>query len=124
MIALGRPAPDSSTRPFFNWLHWGLGLGGWGCASLTILLSVPLGKTGLYATYGPIPFYIMCSYLLFFVAINIALQIVTTSHEARQEKKPKVATVLSYRDTGLKTHEKHLSVISAVATRRDIHEQN
>ncbi|CAJ0959543.1 unnamed protein product, partial [Mesorhabditis belari] len=83
LVALIRPAPDSDSRPIFNWIHWFFGMFAWIFASVTILLSVPLGKTGLYSNYGPTPFYIMAGYILFFIAINILLEMITSTSDRR-----------------------------------------
>uniref|UniRef100_A0A8R1DKC0 ascorbate ferrireductase (transmembrane) n=1 Tax=Caenorhabditis japonica TaxID=281687 RepID=A0A8R1DKC0_CAEJA len=72
-----RPSPTSSIRPFFNWGHWFLGMFSWSVASATIILALPMGKTGLNRLYGHAPNWIVLAYILFFIACNLVLEIIT-----------------------------------------------
>ncbi|CAI5440541.1 unnamed protein product [Caenorhabditis angaria] len=75
-----RPSPTSSIRPIFNWAHWILGMFGWGLASTTIVFSLQLGKTGLNARFGHAPNWIVMGYILFFIACNFILEIITVAN--------------------------------------------
>uniref|UniRef100_A0A0N5AHJ0 Ferric-chelate reductase 1 n=1 Tax=Syphacia muris TaxID=451379 RepID=A0A0N5AHJ0_9BILA len=84
--ALFRPGPNSPRRPIFNWIHWFFGMLSWTLASVTILLSVPLGKTGLMANYGHTPTWIMASYITVFLLSCVFLEILSSTASRRTEK--------------------------------------
>ncbi|CAB3404520.1 unnamed protein product [Caenorhabditis bovis] len=79
IFALFRPSPASNFRVFFNWGHWFHGMFAWALASTTIVLSLPMGKTGLNRMFGRAPNWIVAGYMLFFVACNLILEIITIS---------------------------------------------
>ncbi|VDM37944.1 unnamed protein product [Toxocara canis] len=86
LIAFVRPGPNSSARPAFNWLHWFIGMSAWTFASATMVLAVPMGKTGLQRVYGHAPTWIMAAYIITFLLCNIILEILSSNSERRLEK--------------------------------------
>uniref|UniRef100_A0A9J2P3T1 Cytochrome b561 domain-containing protein n=1 Tax=Ascaris lumbricoides TaxID=6252 RepID=A0A9J2P3T1_ASCLU len=86
LIAFVRPGPNSSARPTFNWLHWFVGMSAWTFASVTMVLAVPMGKTGLQRVYGHAPTWIMAAYIIVFLVCNILLEIFSSNSERRFEK--------------------------------------
>ncbi|CAL2033057.1 unnamed protein product [Caenorhabditis brenneri] len=72
-----RPSPTSSIRPIFNWGHWFIGMFSWSVASATIVLALPMGKTGLNRIYGHVPNWIVLGYILFFIGCNLILEVIT-----------------------------------------------
>ncbi|MFH4975290.1 hypothetical protein AB6A40_001999 [Gnathostoma spinigerum] len=86
LIAVIRPGPNSSLRPIFSWVHWFVGTNAWILASITILLSVPLGKTGLMLGFGHIPTIIMAAYIVVFLFSNVILEIFSSQSERRTQK--------------------------------------
>uniref|UniRef100_A0A914UQ97 Cytochrome b561 domain-containing protein n=1 Tax=Plectus sambesii TaxID=2011161 RepID=A0A914UQ97_9BILA len=85
-LALIRPGPDSNWRPWFNWVHWFLGMGAWLCATITFFLAVQLGKTGLHRNFQQTPYYIMGVYIATFVICSIALEIIASQSTMRTQK--------------------------------------
>uniref|UniRef100_A0A915AIE6 Cytochrome b561 domain-containing protein n=1 Tax=Parascaris univalens TaxID=6257 RepID=A0A915AIE6_PARUN len=86
LIAFVRPGPNSSARPTFNWLHWFVGMSAWTFASVTMVLAVPMGKTGLQRVYGHAPTWIMAAYIIVFFVCNILLEMFSSNSERRFEK--------------------------------------
>ncbi|KAJ1347385.1 hypothetical protein KIN20_002423 [Parelaphostrongylus tenuis] len=85
-FAFLRPSPDSRYRYMFNWGHWLIGMAAWSFASVTMVLSLPLGKTGLNRVYGYAPNWLMGGYILFFIGCNIVMEMLATNNEVRMEK--------------------------------------
>ncbi|VDP26400.1 unnamed protein product [Heligmosomoides polygyrus] len=85
-FAVIRPSPNSQYRFIFNWGHWLVGMTAWGFASTTMVLSLPMGKTGLNAVYGYAPNWIMGGYILFFIGCNVVMEMLSSSNEVRMEK--------------------------------------
>uniref|UniRef100_A0A1I7XB57 Cytochrome b561 domain-containing protein n=1 Tax=Heterorhabditis bacteriophora TaxID=37862 RepID=A0A1I7XB57_HETBA len=85
-FAFMRPSPNSQYRYIFNWGHWIIGMVAWSFASAAIVLSLPLGKTGLNMVYGYAPNYVVGGYILFFIGCNVILEMLSTSNEVRMEK--------------------------------------
>ncbi|KJH51227.1 hypothetical protein DICVIV_02592, partial [Dictyocaulus viviparus] len=93
IFAFLRPSPDSKYRFIFNWGHWLIGMTAWSFATgsvshsgATMLLSLPMGKTGLNSVYGYAPNWLMGGYILFFIGCNIVMEMLATSNEVRMEK--------------------------------------
>ncbi|VDK47801.1 unnamed protein product [Anisakis simplex] len=95
LIAFVRPGPNSRARYAFNWIHWFIGMSAWTFASATMILAVPMGKTGLMRVYGHAPTWIMAIYIIIFLLCNIALEILSSSSERRFEKLGIIHTCLS-----------------------------
>ncbi|KAL6734729.1 hypothetical protein Aduo_005237 [Ancylostoma duodenale] len=85
-LALLRPSPNSEHRYIFNWAHWLVGMTAWSFASATMVLALPMGKTGLNAVYGYAPNWVMGGYILFFIGCNIVMEMLATSNDVRMEK--------------------------------------
>lgn len=51
-----------------------------------MVLSLPMGKTGLNAVYGYAPNWIMGGYILFFIGCNVVMEMLSSSNEVRMEK--------------------------------------
>ncbi|CAD6192290.1 unnamed protein product [Caenorhabditis auriculariae] len=73
-----RPAPSSENRIWFSWGHWLFGMFAWCLATATIVLSLPIGKTGLNRVFGHLPNWIVLGYILFFVGCMLLLEILTS----------------------------------------------
>ncbi|VDN51747.1 unnamed protein product [Dracunculus medinensis] len=86
MLALLRPGPNHKFRPIFNWLHWFIGMTAWSFAITTIVLSVPMGKTGLQRVFGHTPTWIIASYIIFFLLICVVLEFLAATSERRIDK--------------------------------------
>lgn len=56
---------------------------------VTMVLSLPMGKTGLNSVYGYAPNWIMGGYILFFIGCNIVMEMLATSNDVRMEKNGK-----------------------------------
>uniref|UniRef100_A0A158PGP2 Cytochrome b561 domain-containing protein n=1 Tax=Angiostrongylus costaricensis TaxID=334426 RepID=A0A158PGP2_ANGCS len=80
-FAFLRPSPDSEYRFIFNWGHWLIGMTAWSFASVTMVLSLPMGKTGLNSVYGYAPNWLMGGYILFFIGCNIVMEMLATNNE-------------------------------------------
>ncbi|KAK6737012.1 hypothetical protein RB195_019604 [Necator americanus] len=85
-IGFARPSPNSEYRYIFNWTHWLVGMIAWSFASATMVLALPMGKTGLNAVYGYVPNYVMGGYILFFIGCNIVMEMLATNNDVRMEK--------------------------------------
>ncbi|VDO53338.1 unnamed protein product [Haemonchus placei] len=86
LSAFLRPSPNSRYRFIFNWTHWLVGMTAWGFASTAMILSLPMGKTGLNSYYGYAPNWVMGGYILFFIGINVVMEMLATNNEPRMEK--------------------------------------
>ncbi|GMT14648.1 hypothetical protein PFISCL1PPCAC_5945, partial [Pristionchus fissidentatus] len=73
-IAFVRPSPDSNVRPYFNWIHWFVGMTAW-C---------------LNRVYGHVPNYIMGGYIIVFFLTNVLLEILSTVNTNSQRRAHKI----------------------------------
>ncbi|WKX93483.1 hypothetical protein Q1695_011061 [Nippostrongylus brasiliensis] len=87
-FAFLRPSPNSEYRFIFNWGHWLVGV--------TMILALPMGKTGLNAVYGYAPNWLMGGYILFFIGCNVVMEMLATSNEVRMEKNGPNGMALSH----------------------------
>ncbi|KHJ90384.1 hypothetical protein OESDEN_09774, partial [Oesophagostomum dentatum] len=91
-----RPSLSSRYRYIFNWSHWVIGMTAWCFASVTMVLALPMGKTGLNSVYGYAPNWIMGGYILFFFGCNIVMEMLATNNDVRMEKNGPSGMALSH----------------------------
>ncbi|KAK6050262.1 hypothetical protein COOONC_12233 [Cooperia oncophora] len=93
-----RPSPNSQYRFIFNWGHWLIGMTAWGFAS-TAMHLIRLTKwlrTALRLRYYGRPNWIMGGYILFFIGINVIMEMLATNNEPRMEKNGPNGMALSH----------------------------
>lgn len=95
-LGMIRPGPNSRLRPVFSWIHWFIGMAAWTFATVTIFLSVPLGKTGLLRVYGYLLTWIFIGYVIVFLMSNIILEIFSYNSERNFDKFGSSTMVLGF----------------------------
>ncbi|KAK0393154.1 hypothetical protein QR680_000077 [Steinernema hermaphroditum] len=70
-----RPRKDASNRPFFNVLHRSNGFICWIGAAICCTTAINLGKTGLYAIFNRVPYYVMMAVIISFVMSIVLLEL-------------------------------------------------
>jgi len=109
ILAFLRPGPNANARPIFNWIHWFFGITAWSFASATMLLGIPMGKTGLQRVFGHIPNYVFGGYIIFFVLCSTILEVLSSAGTERRSEKSSISATPMFTLTGGPSTEHQIS---------------